>query len=168
MSDDFQPFPGKLAEAYRFDLTRIYKSDKAFEAELSRIRRLAKKLGALRGKLCTSAERLLEGLKLICEVNRRQMNVSVYGSLRFAVNGKDVGPVLKLQELAGVIGEGTSFFGPEIVAAGRERLDGFLDEEPGLSTFSFNLEIFLRDGDHTLSAGAEKVLATLKPHLTSW
>lgn len=50
--------------------------------------------------------------------------------------------------------------GPELLAVGSERIEGFISEEPGLTKHAFGIRETLRQAPHTLGTEAEGVLAS--------
>ena len=59
------------------------------------------------------------------------------------------------------IAAATSFFTPELLEAPSEKIEKFIDEEPGLKQYRFLLESTLREKEHILSAAEENILAQM-------
>ena len=140
----------------------MYPTDEAWEQELSTVAEDQEKMSAFAGKLGTSAESLLEYLKLY-EQNGAKMELLGNYCMRKAdedtrnatyqaMRGKFMGAYVAL-------GAATSFDTPEIMAIDDKTLNEFYAVCPELERYRRYLTDLRRRKAHTLSPAEEKLLA---------
>jgi len=146
----------------QWDLTDLYLSDAAWEAERKALTRLVPTLATARGTLGTSAATLKSALQSQSDAQRQVSRLYTYASLK-ADEDVGVGPnqerKSQAQDLFTALGEATSWTGPELLALGKPRVDQLVAADPGLAKFRFFLDDTLRLAPHTLSAEGEQLLA---------
>jgi oligoendopeptidase F len=69
----------------------------------------------------------------------------------------------EMQQLYAAFGAQASYIEPEVLRAGRERIEAFIAAEPRLEPYAFLLRDVLRRDAHTLTDGEEKILADASP-----
>lgn len=149
-------------EANVWDLTEIYESDEAWEAELERLRGDLGALDAYKGRLGESSATLLEALDARSAYIKELTRVFTYASNILNTNLADpmgqqrIGRAAALGQTASAA---SSFLAPEIVEIGEERLEAFIAEEPGLEKHALFLRGALRQAPHVLTPEAEEVLS---------
>lgn len=151
-------------EQYIWDLTDFYATRDAFEAETERLRSTTDRLEPFKGKLGDDAATLLRALDTNSDYIKELSRLFTYASnFRNANLGDPEGQQMvgRLQALWQTASAATSFFVPEIVAIGEERLMGFIAEEPGLEKHALFLRDTLRQSAHVLSPESEQVLSLL-------
>jgi oligoendopeptidase F len=144
-----------------WDLTDLFPTDAAWEAERQAILKDIPALKNFEGKL-GSAATLKAALQAQSDINRRMSRLYTYASLkadedrRVAANQERK---QKAQDVFTAFGEATAWSSPEIVALGAERIDALIAADPGLNKFAFGLHNTLRQAQHTLSPDEEQLLA---------
>jgi oligoendopeptidase F len=145
-----------------WDLTDLYASDAAWEAERQAIAAATPGLLKHKGTLGTSAASLRAALQAASDAYRKATRLYIYASLK-ADEDLRVGPnqerKQQAQDVFTALSQALSWMSPEILQVGKPRVDSFLAQEPGLSKFRFQLEDTLRQAPHTLSEESEKVIA---------
>ncbi|MEM7779881.1 MAG: oligoendopeptidase F [Pseudomonadota bacterium] len=151
-------------ERYIWDLTPFYATLEDWEAELERLRGETNRLEAYQGRLGESSTTLLEALDANSAYNKELARVWTYASnLRNTNLGDPKGQEMvgRIMAVAQAAGAESSFFVPEIVEIGEERLMGFVAEEPGLEKHALFLRNVMRQSEHVLSPETEQVLSLL-------
>jgi len=145
-----------------WDLTDLYPSDAAWQAEHDRLLGEIPKLKALKGTLGQSAASLKSGLQYMSDINRATARLDVYANLKGDLDTRNTADLARrgvLQNLETEIGEATAWVSPEVLAIGAAKIAAYEAADPGLGKFHFPLELILRAAPHTLSDEGEGVLA---------
>src|SRR5699024_6030571 len=151
----------QIEEKYKWDLTKMYASDDAWQQELSALDALIEKLPAYAGKLTQSAQVLREYLDAQEVVERKMSTLYCYASLRRSEDTRDQQAqimVSKAQSKMVKLGALLSFVEPEILSMTQEQYQSFLND-PALQDYRFTLEDLWRSKAHTLTEPEEKLLA---------
>ena len=151
----------QIEEKYKWDLTKMYASDDAWQQELSALDALIEKLPAYAGKLTQSAQVLREYLDAQEVVERKMSTLYCYASLRRSEDTRDQQAqimVSKAQSKMVKLGALLSFVEPEILSMTQEQYQSFLND-PALQDYRFTLEDLWRSKAHTLTESEEKLLA---------
>lgn len=145
-----------------WDLSQLYATPAAWEAERTAILAELPSLVTLKGTLGKDAASMANGLDKITELHRRAAKLDVYASLKgdedTRVGENDARRQLS-NSLQNKMGEATAFVNPEIAAIGRAKVEGFIAQEPRLAKDRYFLENALRLASHTLSPAEESLLA---------
>ena len=145
-----------------WDLTDLYPSDAAWQAEHDRLAGEIPKLKALKGTLGQSAQSLKSGLQYMSDINRATARLDVYAGLKGDLdtrNNADLARRGVLQTLETQLNEAVAWASPEILAIGQAKITAYEAAEPGLAKFRFSLDQILRAAPHTLSDEGEAILA---------
>nr|WP_010133536.1 oligoendopeptidase F [Microbulbifer agarilyticus] len=165
-----EPSTTAIDEQYTWDLTEFYATKKDWEAELARLSGEVDSLKAYEGKLGDSAKSLLNALDAQSALAKELYRAWTYASnIRNTNLGDAEGQAMvgRLQALSQSISASQSFMAPEIVALGEERIEGFIQQEPGLAKHAHSLRDTLRQGKHVLSPESEKVLSLMGTALSA-
>ena len=145
-----------------WDLSALYATPEAWEAERQAILKEIPKLAAFKGHLGDDAASLLKAADSISAVAKRAQRLFTYASLR-ADEDLRRAPAQERRNLARAVfarfSQATSYTAPEILAIGADRVEKFIAAEPGLAKHAFGLRDTLRQAPHTLGDEAEQVLA---------
>ena len=156
--DDAAPVNPK----YTWDLTEIYPSVEAWEKARNEVLASFEEIEARRGTLGKSADDLYQTLSLISDTSRKAARVSTYAGLN-ADEDLRVTETQERRQLGQIMfsrfNEATAWLQPEILRVGEEVIQSYLNEEPKLERFRFQLEDALRNAPHTLGDEAEETLA---------
>ena len=148
---------------YMWDLSHIFESREAYEKAYSEAEASLSQIAELRGRMTENAETLKKSLDTIYAIGEKIEKVYLYAYLHKESDNSDP----EYQELAGravnlivAFSSGVSFMNPEILAAGREKLDEFMNA-PCLAGYRHILHDIARAADHTLDEKGERMLAML-------
>lgn len=146
---------------YQWKLEDIYASDAAWEQDLTTAKQCIAAVTACQGKL-DSAQGLLAGMKAVEAATRIVTRLYTYARMRRDEdNGNAVYQALtdRAQALAVQLDAATAYVTPELLGIGKEKIEGYLAQEPALEPYRRMLEGQLRLEEHTLSPSEEKLLA---------
>ncbi|NNJ09741.1 oligoendopeptidase F [Chloroflexales bacterium ZM16-3] len=164
MTVDTQKVPtrAEAAPEHTWDLSLIFASAEAWDAELTAVDALAQQFLAMQGTLGQGAGQLLAALRLRDEVSQRLWSLYVYArQLKDSDGTSPAGQALS--ERAGSFAARTSaamaFIDPEILAIPEETLTAWVSQEEGLKLYAYELEKLNRQRAHIRSAEVEGLLA---------
>lgn len=152
----------EIEEKYKWDLTTIFPTDKAWEEELTDLMSEVEKTKELAGHLLDSAKSFLDISETQLGLSRRIEKIYVYASMK---NDQDTRVAVyqefqaKATALYSLFSQAFSFYEPEFLKITDEQLAAFMEEEPALKQYAFQLEKLLSNRDHVLSQEVEEVLA---------
>lgn len=145
-----------------WDLTHLYPTPAAWDAERTAVEAAMPALTAFKGKLGESAASLKAALQAISDLNKRAVRLFVYATLK---GDEDLSVAVDqerrqtAQAMLSKLGEATAYTSPEILRIGRAKIDAFVAADPGLAKFRFGLIDTLRQAEHTLDDQGEALLA---------
>ena len=147
-----------------WDLTELYASDAAWEAERLALLKAIPRLTSQKGTLARSAAAMRAAFEAQSEINKRTSRLYTYASLK-ADEDRRVAPnqerKQQAQDVFTALGEATAWTNPEIVAIGAKKVNAFIAVDPALKKkFAFALRDVLRLTPHTLSPSEEGLLAS--------
>lgn len=146
-----------------WDLTAIFASEEAWDAEISGVRADLPKLATFQGTLGDSAARLLDVVQLEESIGERLSRIYCYAGLRKDEDNTNTAAVAaydRAVSLAVEAGQVASFIEPEVLSLPDGTIKRYLDEEPGLAHYRHALEDLLRQKAHVLDAEMERLLAS--------
>jgi oligoendopeptidase F len=157
-----QTTSGGGAAGAAWDLTDLYPSDAAWEAERQAIAADIPKLLGYKGTLGQSAASLKAALQAASDAYRKTVRLYIYASLKADEDLRVAGNQERRQQALDVytqLGEALAWMSPEILQVGQARIDSFLAADTGLAKFRFQLHDTLRQAPHTLSEESERLIA---------
>lgn len=152
----------EIDEQYQWDLSTIFATDEAWEAELADLQVQVEAAREFAGHLLDSAKSLLDISEAQLAILRRVENLYVYASMK---NDQDtrVGRYQEFQAKAmGLYSQYSqvfSFYEPEFLVLTEEELEAFYQEEPQLKQYQHQFETLLATKAHVRSKEVEEVLA---------
>ncbi|MHC3506971.1 oligoendopeptidase F [Streptococcus suis] len=152
----------EIEEKYQWDLTTIFPTDEAWEAELADLQAETEKTKEFAGHLLDSAKSLLEISETQLGLMRRIEKLYVYASMKNDQDtreGKYQEFQAKAMGLYAAFSQAFAFYESEFMAITEEKLEAFKVEEPALVQYSHQFEKLLAAKDHVLSQEVEEVLA---------
>ena len=152
------------SSAAAWDLTELYPSDAAWEAERQALLKAIPGLTAQKGTLGRGAAAMRAALEAQSDLGKRASRLFVYASLK-ADEDRRIAPnqerKQQAQDVFTALGEATAWTNPEIVAIGDAKVNAFIAADPVLKKrFAFGLRDTLRLARHTLSPNEEALLAS--------
>lgn len=152
----------EIEEKYTWDLSTIFQTDEAFEAELAQVSEEVKKAAGLAGHLLDSADSLLTTTEIQLDLMRRIEKLYSYAHMK---NDQDT-RVAKYQEyqakgmtLYSDFGQSFAFYEPEFMAITEEQYQAFLAEQPALQLYQHYFDKLLKKKAHILTQREEELLA---------
>jgi oligoendopeptidase F len=145
-----------------WDLTDLYPSDAAWEAERAAIAARLPEIAAYKGRLGESAATLKSASQLISDLNLKISRLYTYAALKRDEDVRVSANQERAQkgiDLYTAFGEAASWTGPELLVVGQAKIESFLASDPGLAKFRLQFEDQLRQASHTLSPEGEAILA---------
>lgn len=156
------PKRNEVPEELKWDLTRIFKTDKDWEIAYNQVKNDVQSLSNLKEKFTESGHKLYEGLNKILTVSRNLEKVYVYATMSSDVdtsNAHYLGYVAQVQALTSQFEAAIAFLNPAIIQVPEEKMAQFKSEEPRLNDYAHMLEQITRKRPHTLSAQEERLIA---------
>lgn len=147
-----------------WDLTLIFKDNNEFEHTLAKVKKEMYKLGDFKGKILESSDTLLSFLELSDEIERMLYKLYYYAHLNLDVDTTNTfyqdmeGKITNLLQEESVL---TSFVIPELLKSDYSVVLKYIDQNPKLEKYRFNLECVYRYQKHSLSEENEKLLSTI-------
>lgn len=148
--------------AYVWDLGLIYKDQAAFDAARTELKASIPAITAFKGRLGESPKVLLEALDTMYGGIKSYLRLNSYASQKLDENLADGSSMERSQEvdmLGSEFFQAMSWFNPEIIALGADKVKAAIEAEPGLKPYTFPLMESLRAAPHTLGTEAEQVLS---------
>ncbi len=151
-----------------WDLSEIYPTEAAWDAEKDRLDEAVAGLARYRGTLGGGPDALREALDAVSAIDKELSRLYVYAFLE-SDEDRRVSATQERRSVAAALlsefGEATSFMAPELLRIGSVVIERFLAEhgEDGLNKHAVFLRNILRQEPHTLSDEAELVLAATGP-----
>ncbi|WP_317334624.1 oligoendopeptidase F [Streptococcus orisratti] len=151
-----------IDEKYTWDLSTVYATDAAWEAEMEALTADIEDAKKYAGHLVESSKNLLEITEAELALSRRLEKAYVYASMK---NDQDT-TVAKYQEfqakataLYAKYSEVFSFYEPEFMTLSKEDFAAFVVETPDLKKYAHFFEKIFRRQAHVLSQAEEELLA---------
>ncbi len=153
---------------YKWDLTAIYKDEKAFYDDYARCEGLVKAFACHEKTMLSSAEGLYNTLRAMSDIEYAIDLLWTYASLNFSVetsNNAYQALEGKVRNLAVTAGTVSWFVSPYLLRLDRDTLDKWFEEYPALETFRRTIEQSIRYKEHTLSDECEMLMSKMQDFL---
>ncbi|MCY7151355.1 oligoendopeptidase F [Streptococcus gallolyticus subsp. gallolyticus] len=151
-----------IDEKYQWDLSTVFATDDAWEAELASLDSDLENAKAYKGHLTASSNDLLAITESYLALSRRLEKLYVYASMK---NDQDT-TVAKYQEyqakataIYAKFSEIFAFYEPELMQLSKEAFEDFVAETPALSAYAHFFEQLFKRQPHVLSQAEEELLA---------
>jgi oligoendopeptidase F len=146
-----------------WDLSEMYASDEAWEADAAKAPELVHTVASYRGRLGEGAEVIWDALVGLYEAHHMLSRLAVYAALRRdedQTNTESIARYERAIALSVQAGQELAFVQPELVGLPAEQLRAAI-ESPVLSDYTHMLEDLERQRAHVLSEEVETVLAQM-------
>ena len=160
----------EIKEEDTWDLTPIYLNETDFLQDYDNFLEEMQEINDYKNHLLDNSQALLNFLTLSDKLERKLYRLYYYAHLNFDVDTTNA----RSKELLGMVdnlmvkyGEAMAFVDPELLKGNSSLIEKFLQEEPGLEKYRFNLENLYRYKKHTLTEKEEKIMNTLSVSLDS-
>ena len=156
------PKRSEVKEEYTWDVSAMYASKAAWEADLKEVVTIVSDLAKLEGSVMASAEKLLTALELGARAEQKIDLAFNYAERLFDQDQKNTEHQAMSQKMYGVVTDyqsRTAFVVPEILAADKATLAQYFAEKKELELYRGLVDEILRTKEHVLSAEREKLVA---------
>lgn len=156
------PKRSEVKEEYTWDVSAMYASKTAWEADLKEVDAIVSDLAKLEGSVMASAEKLLTALELGARAEQKIDLAFNYAERLFDQDQKNTEHQAMSQKMYGVVTDyqsRTAFVVPEILAADKATLAQYFAEKKELELYRGLVDEILRTKEHVLSAEMEKLVA---------
>ena len=164
------PKRSEVPEKLTWDLTRIFKNDSEFEKSYQELEKLILNLSKYQGHLADSSDILLEAINQLMSISRKLEVIYVYANMKNdqdTTNAKYQAMIARATSLYANFSEVVAYFNPEIVNIPAEKLQTFINEEPGLKLYRHYLDQLTSQREHVLSQEQESLLASASEFIDS-
>jgi len=144
-----------------WDLTKVFKTDAAWDKGYAKLEKMIPTFETFRGKLGRSAKNILACLEFEAEFEKLAERLGVYAYLKSTEdvsNSTYQGMIARFTYLATIAGETASFIAPEMQAIPKKKMNEFI-KHPLLQEHRFQLQKLARYRPHILSESEERLLA---------
>jgi oligoendopeptidase F len=146
----------------QWNLTDLFPSPEAWDAERHEILSKIPGLDQFRGKLGESPQSLLAALQYEDHLDERLGRLFAYALLSRDQDTRNTEAIQRYEQAVSAavqLGRASSYVAPEMLTLSDEQLNQFMDQEPGLGPFRRSIEKIMRERPHVRSAEVEEVLA---------
>ncbi|MFP4528008.1 MAG: oligoendopeptidase F [Candidatus Kapaibacterium sp.] len=151
---------------YTWNLEDIYKSEDQWQQDYNWLKDQVDRLKSFEGRLGSSAQTLLEALRLQDEIGQRFGKVRLYASLSKDIDmrvNKFQEMYQKVMNLAADLQQAGSYMRPEIISIPESKINSFMSQSEELAVYKHSLNDILRMKPHVLAEAQEKLLAMSAP-----
>jgi oligoendopeptidase F len=166
--EPFVAIPPDQAAQYHLDFSHYFATPAAEVAARQALDTRLKKLEALRGKVASSPETLLQALRLAEQARVDFSRHLEYLHLRHAVDTRDAQSSTDESALAAELAQRTSFLDGELLALDATTFERFAARTPALALYRFAVEQVRRRREHTRPVAEEELLSTIGPLAAEW
>ncbi|GAB6187711.1 oligoendopeptidase F [Thermopirellula anaerolimosa] len=145
----------------RWDLSSLYKSDKAWEKDFAKWKAKFGDYSRFQGRLAEGPAVIAEALAFHFSIDEQGERLGVYAHLRMTENLADFGPqrmVGRYMAELSRVNEAASFLQPELLAIPEPQMWEYM-ADAAIQPYRLFLERLLRYRPHTLSRAEERLLA---------
>jgi oligoendopeptidase F len=145
-----------------WDLASLYPSTAAWEADLRAFEGEQAAVRAFQGRLAEAPATLLAWLQLADRLQVQAGRLFSYAQMSFDVDtGDQAAAALREQAIGALtrVSAAASFAEPELLAAGKARVDALLAADPALGAYAHHLDNLWRRAPHVRSGEVEQLLA---------
>ncbi len=158
----------EIEEKYKWDLTRIYKTEEEWEQDLQKLNTLIEKIPSFKGKLFSDSKTLKLYFELEEEIDKLINKLYSYAHLQHDVDVSDTASQKRQDLVFSTIykySEKDSFFQEELFAQDTDRVKELLNEDEFLKNYELQIERQNRYRDHYLTSDKEELVSTMSKAL---
>ncbi len=162
------PPRSKIDKKYTWNAESIFKTQKAWEAEVKSILAELPNIKKYEGRLSESAEVLVEAFDAVEALMKRVVHVFVYAGFSYNVdttNQNSSAMYGKAQAMSGQVAGTVSFINPELLEIGRPQLNAWMKQNPNLAVQAQTIDNLFRKQAHVRSAEVEELLGMVSDPL---
>ena len=154
----------EVPEHLTWDLTSIFETDAAWEAELKDVEKLSEQAANFKGKVAESAESLYKTIQFSNQLFERLRKLYVYSHLKHdqdTTNSMYQDLDGRVRSVASKIGATWSFIVPEVLVLDEATLESYVESYEPLTEFKQSLKEINLGRPYVLSADKEELLAQM-------
>ena len=166
MSDVKVRTRAEIPPQFKWNAASVFPNEEAWEKEADQIPDLIGQVEGMRGRLGEGPQTLLAAAQANADLNVRLGKISVYANISHQVDTGDNHATGMLGKAIGLIGRASAaaaYIDPELVQIGQEKLNQWIDQEPGLKIYAHYFDNLFRKLAHVRSSEVEEVLGMLAP-----
>ncbi len=152
----------EIPEAYKWNLSDIYRDWAAWEADLAVLQRRIDEYAALKGTLASGPDRLLAAFRLNDSLGQLAYKVYFFSALKHDEDQRDNSVNARRQQVEALLArwqQATSWFSPELLSIPLGTMRGWMDGSTELSTYRFAIEEVYRQQEHVLDEAGERLMS---------
>lgn len=156
------PQRAEVSAENKWSINDIYADDEAWERDYKKADEFTEKIGSFKGELSTSADKLLEYLRLDDELTILFDSLINYAHRKHDEDtrvAKYQDMTSRLEMLYVRIAGASAFVTPEILSVSDDDMEGFYKSAPGLELYRLSLDRVRRKRAHILSENEERIMA---------
>ncbi|OAB28444.1 oligoendopeptidase F [Paenibacillus macquariensis subsp. defensor] len=154
----------EVLEETTWNLDDLFTSVEAWEMELKSIREDLKSVTQYKGRLNEGSDTLLACLNAQEKLHMRVSRAATFAHLRQTEDGTNPDHLVnsaKSGDMVSNIASQLSFINSEIISLPDGTIEGYIDENAGLSDYRRSIHLLLKTKPHRLSSETESVLASM-------
>jgi oligoendopeptidase F len=152
----------EIPEKYKWDLSHIYPSWEAWQADFDLLAKQIDDYVALKGTLAGGPDNLLKAMLAQDEMGKLAYKVYRYPALMQAEDsrvGEIAAKVQQVQNLFARSAINSAWFSPELLQIPWDTMEKWLNSTPGLAPYKYDIEDLYRQQKHVLDAEKEQLLS---------
>lgn len=156
------PKRSEVPEEVTWDIKSVFPSDEAWEAAYEEANGQVAKMERFTGRLGESSAVLLEALQARDNFMAQVAKIAVYGGMQATSDTADQAFLSRSAQAEGLTARAyaaISYYEPEILALGSDKLQAIVSREPGLKLYQHYFDKLNRQREHIRSAEVESLLA---------
>lgn len=150
----------EVPNEYKWDLSKMYKSDKDIENDISEVNKLTPEILKYKSHIMDSSSSLYEFLKLTEKQDRILSKLYVYAKMNYdadTTNNDSKALKMRIDKINEQLNELYAFIEPEMLSASYDIVLDYIKENKALDEYRFYLESIFRFKDHSLSLEQEDI-----------
>ncbi len=152
----------EIDNKYKWNLGDIYASNEEWERDFAKLQGYVPAIKDLKQGFADSAQNLVSALKRIDELSLMCERLYVYAKMRRDednANSLYQAMTDRAMSLYVAVSGEASFVAPALLEQSEETLEGYIKEEKALAPYAFMIRDVMRQKQHVLSEGEEKLLS---------
>ncbi|HPF83429.1 MAG TPA: oligoendopeptidase F [Bacilli bacterium] len=152
----------EIDSKFKWNIKSLYNSIEDFEKDVDKVKELNNKLLEFKNKIVLNSNNLLNFYETYLEYNLVEENLYVYSKMLCDQDTKDNNNQaikMKIEKLMDDLNAKLSFISPEILSVDFEVIEKYIEQEPKLELYRFDLEKTFRYKKHTLSKIEEEIIS---------
>ena len=150
-----------IDEIDKWDIAKMFENEEQFNQCLTEIKQDVNKVLAFKGKIMLNSDSLYNFYQEYEHFNRKLEKVWVYAKMLFdseTNNNEFAVRKMRVEKLFEQINDKLSFITPEILSVNKQKVMDFINENPALEPYRFDLEMLFKYQNHTLSEAEELII----------